>query len=69
LACSWATTPLYAELGYTGLTRGRDENHLYTVVGAPGLDDEVDPLADIVRALDRSLAKTAAIDVGEAVSV
>jgi len=60
---------LYAELGYTGLTRGREENHLYTVVGTPGLDDEVDPLADIVKALDRSLAKTAAIDVGGEVSV
>jgi conjugative relaxase-like TrwC/TraI family protein len=60
---------LYAELGYTGLTRGREENHLYTVVGAPDPDGEVEPLADIVRVLDRSLAKTAAIDVGEAVGV
>jgi len=60
---------LYAELGYTGLTRGRAENHLYTVVGTPGLDGEVDPLADIVKALDRSMAKAAAIAVGGEVSV
>jgi len=60
---------LYAELGYTGLTRGTDENHLYTVVGAPGIGDDEDPLAHLVRALDKSLAKTAAIDVAEPVSV
>ena len=60
---------LYAELGYTGLTRGSVENHLYTVVGAPGLDDDGDPLAHVVKALDKSLAKTAAIDVGEPASL
>ncbi len=51
---------LYAELGYTGLTRATQENHLYAVVG-----DDTDgryELADLVRTLDTSRAKTAAID-------
>ena len=55
---------LYAELGYTGLTRGRQENHLYTVVGE-GLDAEDEGLARLVSALGTSHAKTAAIDFVE----
>lgn len=53
---------LYAELGYTGLTRGRQENHLYTVVTAQELDADGDGLDHLVRALGTSHAKTAAID-------
>lgn len=60
---------LYAELGYTGLTRGTVENHLYTVVGGCGFDQDGDPLAHVVKALERSLAKTAAIDVAEPVAI
>ena len=51
---------LYAELGYTGLTRGRAENHLYTVVSAA--DAEGDGLDRLTRALATSRAKTAAVD-------
>jgi ATP-dependent exoDNAse (exonuclease V) alpha subunit len=54
---------LYAELGYTGLTRGRAENHLYTVVSAADMDG--DGLDRLTRALATSRAKTAAIDYVE----
>jgi ATP-dependent exoDNAse (exonuclease V) alpha subunit len=47
---------LYAELGYTGLTRGRLANYLYTVAQA---DDDLGHLA---RSLSTSRAKTAAVD-------
>lgn len=53
---------LYAELGYTGLTRGTHENHLYTVVGAHDLEAGEDGLAQLVKVLGTSHAKTAAID-------
>jgi conjugative relaxase-like TrwC/TraI family protein len=51
---------LYAELGYTALTRGAQHNHLYAVVSdhADGAD-----LAGLVRLLETSRAKTAAIDL------
>lgn len=55
------------ELGYTSLTRGRDQNQLYLV--APSREDgqargaELSPVADFTAALHRSGAKTAAIDV------
>jgi conjugative relaxase-like TrwC/TraI family protein len=54
---------LYAELGYTGLTRGRTENRLYTVV--PTLEPDSDGMHDlthVIAALGTSRAKTAAID-------
>lgn len=57
----------YAELGYTGLTRGRRENHLYTVVGAEALDGEGHELDHLIRALGTSRAKTAAVDIAPAV--
>ena len=60
---------LYAELGYTGLTRGSLENHLYTVVPDRLFDEDGDPLADLIKALDKSLAKTAAIDLAAPVAV
>ncbi|MDQ6840504.1 MAG: hypothetical protein M3137_19750, partial [Actinomycetota bacterium] len=60
---------LYAELGYTGLTRGRQENHLYTVVTTTDFDDATDPLAHVVRALDTTRAKTAAIEVLEGAEI
>jgi ATP-dependent exoDNAse (exonuclease V) alpha subunit len=53
---------LYAELGYTGLTRGSQENHPYAVVSAQEFDGDKEPLAHLVKALDTSRAKTAAID-------
>ena len=53
---------LYAELGYTALTRGTHENRVYTVVTADDFEDRTFHLEHVVRALDRSLAKTAAID-------
>lgn len=49
---------LWAELGYTGLTRGRHQNHLYAVAADPD-----DPLAHVTRALATSRAKTAAVDL------
>ena len=56
---------LYAELGYTGLSRGRDTNRLYAVAGAwdtkPG--QALDPLEHVRAALASSHAQTAAIDI------
>jgi conjugative relaxase-like TrwC/TraI family protein len=48
---------LYAEAGYTSITRGRLRNHLYVVAS-----QETDDVADIRRALDRSAAKQTAIE-------
>ncbi|HSH22642.1 MAG TPA: MobF family relaxase [Acidimicrobiales bacterium] len=48
---------LFAEAGYTGLTRGRQRNQLYVVRGEDG--DGLDPLR---RALRRSAAKETAIE-------
>ena len=53
---------LYAELGYTGLTRGRDANHLYAVAA----DTPDDPLAHLTRSLATSRAKVAAADLDQA---
>jgi conjugative relaxase-like TrwC/TraI family protein len=61
---------LYREWGYTAMSRGRQENRLYLVVGENPLADEIevlghvkqDPVAAIVRALGRSRAKTLALD-------
>ncbi len=58
---------LYAELGYTGLTRGSDENHLYAVAVEPS-DPAGQALDHVVRALDTSRAKTAAVDYLEPVT-
>jgi len=52
---------LYAELGYTGLTRGRHENHLYAVEIEPS-DPDAYALEHVVHSLDTSRAKTAAVD-------
>ena len=57
---------LYAELGYTGLTRGSDENHLYAVAVEPS-DPEGHALEHVIRALGTSRAKTAAVDYLEPV--
>ena len=57
---------LFAELGYTGLTRGRETNRLYTVRGAWDHgrgDEQTDELAHIKRALSTSHAQTAATDL------
>lgn len=55
---------LFAELGYTGLSRGRHHNHLYAVASRDELGHDLDdPLADIRRALHTSHAQTAAIDL------
>jgi ATP-dependent exoDNAse (exonuclease V) alpha subunit len=53
---------LYAELGYTGLTRGSRENHLYTVVTTDNYQADGYPLEDVIAALDISRAKTPAVD-------
>ncbi len=58
---------LYTELGYTGLTRGSRENHLYTVVSADALNGEGHELDHLIRALGTSRAKTAAVDLATAV--
>jgi conjugative relaxase-like TrwC/TraI family protein len=57
---------LYAELGYTGLTRGSDENHLYAVAIEPS-GPNGHPLDHVVHALHTSRAKTAAVDYLEEV--
>ena len=57
---------LFAELGYTGLTRGRETNRLYTVRGAWDHgrgDEQTDELAHIKKALSTSHAQTAATDL------
>jgi ATP-dependent exoDNAse (exonuclease V) alpha subunit len=54
---------LYAELGYTGLTRGSHENHLYAVAAPDSAGGEGDDLHQLIRALGTSRAKTAAIDL------
>jgi conjugative relaxase-like TrwC/TraI family protein len=61
---------LYAELGYTGLTRGRAENRLYTVVPSltPG-DDGMHDLSHVIAALGVSRAKTAALDGPDAPAI
>lgn len=53
---------LYAELGYTGLTRGRQENRLYAVVDPTAAERDGAELAHVVRALGVSRADTAAVD-------
>jgi len=60
---------LYAELGYTGLTRATQENHVYTVVTTAEFDGDGYELADLVRTLDTSRAKTAAIDYLDALEI
>ncbi|MBV8960137.1 MAG: relaxase domain-containing protein, partial [Actinobacteria bacterium] len=49
---------LHAEAGYTAMTRGRAINRLYAVTA----DDHSDLVADLRRSLERSTAKTAAIE-------
>lgn len=58
---------LYAELGYTGLTRSSDENHLYAVAVEPSEPDG-QALEHVMRALDTSRAKVAAVDYLEPVT-
>ncbi|HET6795154.1 MAG TPA: MobF family relaxase [Acidimicrobiales bacterium] len=53
---------LYAELGYTGLTRGRQENRLYVVADPEASDRDGRQLDHVVRALGVSRAETAAVD-------
>ena len=68
-----ATDVLYRELGYTALSRGRVDNRMWTVTDAePDIDLEQahtpehneprDPIADLVRAMERSTAQHLAID-------
>ena len=61
---------LFAELGYTGMTRGREANRLYTVRGASDHGrggEETDELAHIKKALSTSHAQTAASDLLQSV--
>jgi ATP-dependent exoDNAse (exonuclease V) alpha subunit len=56
---------LFAEAGYTGLSRGRGHNHLYTVASERDFnhDGPDDPLVRVRGALAVSHAKTAAMDL------
>ena len=56
---------LYNELGYTGLSRGRDTNRLYAVAGAwdTKLGENPDPLEHVRAVLGSSHAQTAAVDI------
>jgi conjugative relaxase-like TrwC/TraI family protein len=61
---------LYAELGYTGLTRGRQRNHLYAVTSSLERgEDGTHDLAHVIAALETSRAKTAAIDIRDAPAI
>jgi ATP-dependent exoDNAse (exonuclease V) alpha subunit len=62
-----ADDTLYAEMGYTALTRGSQQNRLYAMVSAHDLDQDGGPLAHVVRSLQTSRAKTAAIDLMEGI--
>jgi conjugative relaxase-like TrwC/TraI family protein len=53
---------LYAEVGYTAITRGTHENRIYTVVPVADFADDTFHLQHLVQALSRSHAKTAALD-------
>ncbi len=64
-----ADDTLYAEMGYTALTRGSQQNRLYAVVSANDLDQDGGPLAHVVRSLQASRAKTAAIDLMEGIAL
>ncbi len=56
---------LYAELAYTGLSRGRHVNHLYAVASRAEYGvARYDAFSDIRRSLAVSRSKTAAIDHG-----
>lgn len=68
-----ATDVLYRELGYTALSRGRVDNRMWTVTDAepdidlerahtPEDDEPRYPIADLVRAMERSTAQHLAID-------
>ena len=56
---------VYAELGYTALSRGREHNHVYAL--RADLDDagdeNADPLDRLARRLSASHAQTAAVDL------
>jgi len=55
---------LFAEAGYTGLSRGREHNHLYAVASSEDFGAAADdPLAHVRRSLQVSHAKTAAMDL------
>jgi ATP-dependent exoDNAse (exonuclease V) alpha subunit len=61
---------LYAELGYTALTRGRQRNHLYAVTSSLDRgEDGTHDLAHVIAALETSRAKTAAIDIRDAPAI
>jgi ATP-dependent exoDNAse (exonuclease V) alpha subunit len=57
---------LYAELGYTRLIRGSQENHLYAVTNTAAIEGDGHELDHLIRALGTSRAETAAIDYLEA---
>lgn len=48
---------LFAEAGYTGITRGREQNRLYLVDAQDG-----NPFKNVQRALERSAAKQTAVE-------
>lgn len=59
--CSWAA---FAEAGYTGLSRGREHNHLYAVASSDDFEPTGDdPLARVRHSLAVPHAKTAAMDL------
>ena len=60
---------LYAELGYTAITRGTQENRVYTVVTSQDFANSDFHLQPLVEWLDRSHAKTAAIDYLEPLEI
>ena len=63
----WAANELYREAGYSALTRGRHENHLYTAPPEPddeahAADEPEDGFATVLQALDRSRQQDLAIN-------
>ena len=72
-----ATDTLYRELGYTALSRGRVQNRLWTVTDtepeheleeahAPQPKEQRGPIAELLRAMERSTAQQLAIDEADA---
>jgi conjugative relaxase-like TrwC/TraI family protein len=61
---------IYAEMGYTGLSRGRDANRLYLVASRDELNRlRKDPAADIRRSLGQSRAQKSAVQMIEPMGI
>lgn len=68
---------MYREWGYVAMSRGRERNRLYVVAAEDvgrdevggAVDEEIDPMEELIRALARSRSKQLAIDESELLSL